>query len=131
MPGERFLDQERFHFLEAHLLEAQGAVRNGREAEIVCLDLCSLRHEHGAFDDMIEFAHVARKLMTRERFVGGWFEAGELFPVALSVLPQKVRGERRDVFAPLAQWWQGDLDRVQAKEQILPEASGGDFLVQI
>ena len=30
MPGERFLDQERLHFLEAHLLEARGAVRNGR-----------------------------------------------------------------------------------------------------
>src|SRR5207344_1806530 len=77
------------------------------------------------------FAHVAGKLMTRERFVCGWFETGELFPVTLGVLPEKVRGERRDVFAPLAQRRQGDLDRVQAKKKILPEASCGDFLVQI
>ncbi len=127
MPSEGFFNQERLHFLEAHFLETRGAVRHARKAEIVRLDLRPLRHEYRPFDDMIQFAHVAGKFMTHEGFVRRGFEAGKLFPVTLCVLPQKVGGEWRDVFTPLAQRRQCNLDRVQTKKQILAETSGAQL----
>ena len=39
--------------------------------------------------------------------------------------------ERGDIFAPFAQWRQRNLDRVEAKKQVLPEPPGRDFIVQV
>src|SRR5205085_6634761 len=42
--GKRLLDQKRFHFLEAHVLEPRRVVSSTRSAKIVRLHLLALRH---------------------------------------------------------------------------------------
>ncbi len=47
------------------------------------------------------------------------------------MLLEKVRGERRNVVAPIAQRRQHDLDRVEPEQQILPEAAGRHLGVDV
>ena len=64
--------------------------------------------------------------------IARWFvEPGQFLAVALGVLAQKIVRQRHDVFAPIPQRRQCNLDRVQSKKQILTETSGRHFLVQI
>src|SRR3989442_8361562 len=45
------------------------------------------------------------------------------------MLAQKVIRQQRNVFAAVTQWRQTNLHRVEAEEQILPEASGAHFII--
>ena len=88
----------------------------------------ALRHQHAALDRVIELADVARPRVIEQRLQRRRLEAAEVLPIALRVLPQEVRRQRRDVLAPLAQRRQLDFDRVQAEQQILTETSGRRLL---
>src|SRR5438132_689477 len=80
-------------------------------------DLVPLGEEHGPLDGVVELAHVARPRVPQQRFhrVGG--EGGGALAVAARVAEQEVRGEGRDVLAPLAQWRQAHLHGVEAEQQ--------------
>jgi len=52
-------------------------------------------------------------------------------PIPLRMLAQKVPGQRRDVVAAIAQRRQMDLDRIQPKQQILPESTAADFVDEV
>src|SRR3954469_4025183 len=69
--------------------------------------------------------------MLQKAISRGFIEAGDLFAITLRVLPQKAGGERHDVLAPVTQWRQRNLDRVQAKEQFLPKPTACYFLGEI
>ena len=58
-------------------------------------------------------------------------EPGDVLAVAARMLLKKMSRKRRDIVAPIAQRRQGDLDRVQAKQQILPETARGDFAIDV
>src|SRR5947207_4245882 len=74
---------------------------------------------------MIELADIAWKRVLQEPFPGHFVEASDLLPITLRVLTQKMVRQRHDIFAPLAQRRQWDLDCVQTKEQILTKATCG------
>ena len=61
--GESFFDEECFHFFKTHFLETARLTTTIRKAKIGRTDLPILRHEHGTFDDMIEFSNVSGKTM--------------------------------------------------------------------
>src|SRR4051794_32710683 len=57
--GERLLDQEPFHFFEAHVLQLAAGLARGAEPQVARADRVALRHQHGAFDGVIELPDVA------------------------------------------------------------------------
>ncbi len=79
---------------------------------------------------MIQLADVARPWVIEQRLQRGRLEAGEVLPIPLRVLPQEMRRQRRDVFAPIAKRRQLDFDGVQTEQQILTETSGADFFAE-
>src|SRR5438093_1570739 len=127
----RLLDQESLDVLEAHLLDARGRILVQPQAEIAGADRGGLRHQHAALDRVIELADVARPRMVEQRLQRRRLEAGDRLPVPLRVLLQEVRRQRRNVFTPLAQRRQGNLDRVQPEEQILAEPARRNFFREI
>ena len=98
-----------------------------RRPEIAGADGVALRHQHGAFDRVIELADVAGPAVIEQHLHRRRIEARETFAIALRVLPQKVSREQRNVLAAIAQRRQMHLDRVQAEEQVLPEPAGRHF----
>src|SRR2546422_5746530 len=62
--------------------------------------------------------------MAKQRLHGVRRELHRRFAIAGGVAVQEVRGEQRDIGAPLAQWGKPDLDRVETKQQIFAEAAG-------
>ncbi len=66
-----------------------------------------------------------------ERPQRGWIEAGDGLAISLRVRGQEAGGQPWNVFAPIAQRRQMNLDRVETEEQILPEPPGRDFGVEI
>ena len=53
------------------------------------------------------------------------------FAIMLGVLAQEMGGQQRDIFAPVAQGRQAELDGVQAEQQILAEAALGHLRGQV
>src|SRR5207247_10490430 len=80
---------------------------------------------------VIELADVAGPRMVEQRLERRWLEAREVLAVPLRVLPEKVRGKRRDVLAAVAERWQLYFDRVEPEEEILTEPARGDLLAKI
>src|SRR6266508_1777889 len=54
-------------------------------------------------------------------------ETADVLAVPTGMASQEMQRERRDVFGALTQRRQPDLDRIQAEEQVLSEAPGGDL----
>src|SRR5206468_13068145 len=61
--GQRFIDKERLHFFKTHLFEIARFTTAIRQAQIGRANLLILRHEHCAFDDMIELSNISREGM--------------------------------------------------------------------
>jgi len=59
-----------------HLLEARGCLA-GQEAQVRDADHLARRHEHTAFDRVVELADVARPGVVPERLHRGVVEAGD------------------------------------------------------
>src|SRR5215212_8029613 len=57
-------------------------------------------------------------------------ERGQVLAVALRVMREKVRGERRDVLAAIAQRREADLDGVQPEQQVLAKTPRRDFIFE-
>src|SRR2546423_15661804 len=126
------LNQHTLDILEAHLVERTRAVSGAPEAKIARTNRAAFRQQHGALDHVIQLAYVAGPGMAQEqlhRVRRKSFTAG--FPVTRSVALQKMRGKKRDVLATLAERRQTNLDGVDAKQQILSEASRFHFSMDI
>src|SRR5262245_4888870 len=52
--GERLLDEEALHFLEAHVVEAGLPLAPPAQAQVVRLDLGARGHEHGALHRVVQ-----------------------------------------------------------------------------
>jgi hypothetical protein len=76
---------------------------------------------------MRQLAHVAGPPVAEQRPHRVGVEFVDRLAVAGCVLGEEVRGELRDIVAPLAQRRQADLDRVDAEQQVLTEPSRGDL----
>src|SRR5258706_3535506 len=123
--GHGLLDQEAFDVLEAHVLDARRRLAIDPQPELGEPDHAALRHQDPALHRMIELTDVAGPRVIEQRLQRRRLEPGEVLAIALRVLPQEVRGQRRNVLTALAQRRQLDLDRVQPEEQVLPEAARG------
>src|SRR5262252_9275803 len=129
--GERLFDQEAFDLFEVHVFEPRRAVRRLIEAQVAGLDDRPLRHQDGAFDGVVQLAHVAGPGVLRKRVYRRRVERSDEFAIVLGVQLQKMIGEQWDVFPAVAQRRYADFDRVQAEEQVLAEAAGGDLGVEV
>ena len=69
--------------------------------------------------------------MRQKRLHRAGVEAGQRLLVAQGVRPQEVHGEEWNVLPAVAQGRQADLDRIDAEQQVLPEAALGDLLTQV
>lgn len=130
-PGERFLDQERLYFLQAHFLQAGRPFAPTTQSEVGGADGVASGHQYGPLHRMIQFAHVARPSVRQQRFDGGFVEAIDRLTIVRRVLPQEMRGEQRNILASIAQGRQPDLDGIQPKEQVLPESALGHGDVEV
>ena len=61
--------------------------RAGPQPQIVNLYAGALRHQHRAFDGMVQLADIARPGMRQQRFHGSVFEAGQILAVMFGMLP--------------------------------------------
>src|SRR6267378_3657305 len=68
---------------------------------------------------------------SRPSFSSCLIETGNLFPIVLRVLSEKTIGQQHDVIPPLSQGWQRNLDRIQAKQQVLPKTTRCYFVLKI
>src|SRR5439155_242522 len=124
--SERLLDQYALDVFQTHLVERRGGAPapSAVQPEVTRLHTPALRHEHGSLDRMIELPHVARPGMAEQHLHGVRRELHCGFAIACGVAVQEMRGEQRDIGAPLAQWGKPDLDRVETEQQIFAEAAG-------
>src|SRR5262249_24857310 len=118
---KHFANQETLNFLEAHFFKTRFDAFTRAQAEVRDLNHIALGHEDGAFDDVVELAHVAGPGMIRERLQSRRSERLETFAVMPGMFAQEVCGEQGDVLPPRAQRGHMNLDGVESKQQILPE----------
>jgi hypothetical protein len=127
--SERLFDEKRLHFFKTHVLNIARFGGTGCETQIGCADLSILRHQHSAFDDVIELSNISRKPMLQQAFSCHFIETANLFPITLCVLTKETVGKRYDVFPSVAQRRQRNLDCIKAKQEVLPKTSGRDFVL--
>jgi hypothetical protein len=124
VPLQRFLDEESLHLLEAHVVQLPRRIGAPTlEAEVGLVDLAAPRHEDRALHRVVELPDVARPGVGGERSYRVRVEAGPVLAVALGVQAQEVTGEEGNVLSPFPERRHLDLDRVEAEEEVLPEAA--------
>ena len=89
------------------------------------------RQDDTAFDDVFEFADVARPVVRHHGVDGTLRETGQAPPMQPIELGQEVRHQQRNVLAPLAHGRHADRKDIEAEEQILAEAPGRSFLAKV
>src|SRR5215813_3804762 len=88
-------------------------------------------HQDGALQGVIEFTYVPGPGVLHHRLHRSRREAANLYTITLRIPREEVRRQRWYVFPPLAQGWQVNLYRVEAKQQVLAKESTGDGLTQV
>src|SRR5262249_37790066 len=110
-PRHRLLDQEALDVFQAHFLDPRRGVLVQPQPQIARTDGRGLRHQHAAFDGVIELADVAGPGMIEQRLERLRLEAGDVLAVALRMLLEEVHRERGNVLAAFTQRRQRNLDR--------------------
>src|SRR5690606_5739124 len=117
---EHLPDERALGLLERHLV--LGATRLALlQGVVLWRDALALRPELLALDRVRQLAHIARPRVRTQGLLRRAVETRELAVVLLRVLAQEMPGQQEHVIAAIAEWRQGDLDRVQPVEQVLPE----------
>src|SRR6267378_4659831 len=125
MAGERALNQITLDFIETHFLQLRGAAgRLCAQAQISGSHRRSGRHQHAAFDGVIELADVSWPGMLVKGSDRGGVKAGNVFAVPVRVALEKMVRQQIDVLAAIPQRRNVDLDGIQTKEKVLPKTSG-------
>ena len=70
---------------------------------------------------MFEFTNVPRPGILRHHLQCGAIECPDFAAIPGGIAPQKMYGERRDIFTALAQRRHMNLDRVEAKQEVFAE----------
>ncbi|CAE6961827.1 hypothetical protein [Paraburkholderia domus] len=89
------------------------------------------REDDAALNDVLHFADIAWPAVVQHRVEGAASKAGDVAAAALAVLAQHMVKENGQVLAALAQPRHTDRKHVQAKVQVLPEATGADERILI
>src|SRR5207253_2889356 len=118
---QRLLNEHPLHVLEAHLVERRGTVRPGAEPQVARSYRALLGHQHGPLDRVVELPHVPGPGIRPEGLHRVRREAANRLPVTRGVAAPEMAGEQGNVLAPLAQRWQAEFDRIEAKQQVLSE----------
>src|ERR1700752_3881831 len=69
--------------------------------------------------------------MLQEKLRRARVETRNVLAIPLPVTTKEVMRQQRNIFAAFAQWRKMNLNRVQTKQQILPETSGGRFGIYV
>src|ERR1017187_2378380 len=89
------------------------------------------RQHHAALHRVLQFAHVARKLVIHQDAHGLRRQRGHRFVVLVRIHLQEVGRQQRNVLATRAQRRQFQADHVQPVEKIFTEAAFAHRLVQV
>src|SRR2546427_11203455 len=93
--------------------------------EVRGLDHFARTLDDSAFDDVLELPHVSRPVTGDEEVQGLMAHPEDAGALQRQPLPvDEVAHEQRDVFPPLPQRWEKDLEHLQAMEQVVPEGPG-------
>ena len=90
-----------------------------------------LRKNHGTFDDVLHFPHVARPGIPDQRVHDFRWNAFDSSADALRELLGEMTNQQRNVVATLAQRRQQDREHVQAIEKVAAKLAVGDHLRQV
>src|SRR6185369_3085752 len=99
---------------------------SGAELQVLGADQLSPGERERALEDVLELAHVARKVVAGERLQRRVVQARRRNAVLAREPLQDARRDPGDVVAAFAQRRHPELDHVQAVEQVLAEAPAGD-----
>ena len=116
------------HHELGHLERARGAHPVGDE---LGADPRAGRQHDRTLDDVLQLAHVARPVVSLHEVEGLGRQLQVRLVVLGPVLLQEVMGEQRDVFAPVAQRRQLDLDDVQPIVEVFSELPFGHELLEV
>ncbi len=109
-----------------------GPHRRGRCAELLrCLEQRPARENRGAFDDVLELAHVARPVVARRALEECRRNAVEGLAQFAGCFSEEVAHEQRDVLAPFAQRRHGDREDVEPVEKVRPELAGSRAAAEV
>src|SRR5882757_5333442 len=128
---ESLANENTFHGFEAQLVETLGGGADLAQAKVGGLYTGTAGHEHGAFNCVIEFPHVARPAVCEHGFQGTRLKAGGWLAIARGIAGKKVPGKHGDIFAAVTQWGKMNLDGVEAEQEIFAEAALGALLLQV
>ena len=128
--AKNLADEQGFNLIDAHIFKRRRCSSRSRDGKVGRLNLLTAAEQHRALHRVFEFAHVARPGILHQLLHGGGREANHLLAIAGAVAVEKVRGQQRDVFAPVAQCRQVNLNGVDAEEQILTEVACLGLLVE-
>src|SRR5713101_4828606 len=111
---ESALNQVALHFVEAHLLQLRCSTSSlCTQAEVCRADGWAGRKEHATFHCVIQFADVAWPGMFMKSLDSRRVESGNTLAVALRIAVEKMVRQEVDVFAPVAQRRNVNLDGIQ------------------
>src|SRR5690606_29860044 len=100
--GEGLANEKRLNVAEVHLLKA-GRTRGCAETEMTGLHDLAIGHEHGAFDRVVEFAHVAGPAMRAQGMHCGFIKSRERVAIVRGVSLEKMAREWFDVLGAFTQ----------------------------
>src|SRR6185369_8407638 len=127
---QRLLDEQALDLLQAHVVQAGGGAPLRAQGEVGGADALAPGHEQRALHRVVQLADVARPGVAGHGLEGPLVEAANALAVAPRVRGKEVAGQGRYVLGPLAQRRYGDLDGVEAEEQVLAEPPRGHLGAQ-
>src|SRR5258708_39515829 len=80
---------------------------------------------------MIQLADISRPGVLEKELRGPRVKPGNGFAITLGVTSQEMVSEEKNILAALPERRQMNLDGVQTKKEVLPEAPGGGFGVYV
>src|SRR5690606_30944420 len=93
-------------------------------------DYLAGRERGATLDEVLQFAHVARPVAFEQRFQRGRCKALRRARCRVDAI-EEMRGQQRNVLAPLAQRRQAQVDHVETIEKILAELAAFHALAQV
>src|SRR5271168_4677899 len=101
--SQRLADEDTLNRLQAHLLEAGSGNSWRAQAKIGQRNARGGCHQHRALNGVVQFTDVAGPRITQHRLQSRRLETLYLLAVARGVAAEKVRRQRWDIFAAIAQ----------------------------
>src|SRR5438270_2579935 len=94
-------------------------------------DLGSRRQNHGAFDNILQLAHIARPGISNQGSKSFGCHAARATFILFRILAQEMLYQRGNVFFTLTKWRQVNADDIQTIEQVFAELAFANQLLQI